>query len=34
MRPAPPNMSAPLSPGGYVFPVYGFSSFTDTFGAA
>jgi murein DD-endopeptidase MepM/ murein hydrolase activator NlpD len=34
VRTAPPNISAPLSPGGYVFPVYGFSSFTDTFGAA
>jgi murein DD-endopeptidase MepM/ murein hydrolase activator NlpD len=31
----PPNITPPLkTPGGYVFPVYGPSSFTDTFGAA
>ncbi len=30
----PTDVSAPLSPAGYVFPVYGPSSFTDTFGAA
>lgn len=31
---APPqNISAPLSPDGYVFPIYGDSSFTDTWGA-
>ena len=30
----PTDVSAPLSPGGYVFPVYGPSSFTDTFRAA
>jgi murein DD-endopeptidase MepM/ murein hydrolase activator NlpD len=29
----PPDISAPLSPGGYVFPVYGPTSFTDTFRA-
>jgi murein DD-endopeptidase MepM/ murein hydrolase activator NlpD len=29
----PTDVSAPLSPSGYVFPVYGASSFTDTFGA-
>jgi murein DD-endopeptidase MepM/ murein hydrolase activator NlpD len=29
----PTDVSAPLSPSGYVFPVYGPSSFTDTFGA-
>ena len=29
----PTDVSAPLSPGGYVFPVYGPSSFTDTFRA-
>jgi murein DD-endopeptidase MepM/ murein hydrolase activator NlpD len=29
----PPDVSAPLSPNGYVFPVYGSSSFTDTFRA-
>ena len=29
----PTDVSAPLSPAGYVFPVYGPSSFTDTFGA-
>ena len=33
-RPPPTDVSAPLSPAGYVFPVYGPSSFTDTFGAA
>jgi murein DD-endopeptidase MepM/ murein hydrolase activator NlpD len=33
VRPAPTDISAPLSPGGYVFPVYGPSSFTDTYGA-
>ena len=32
-RPPPTDVSAPLSPGGYVFPVYGPSSFTDTFRA-
>jgi murein DD-endopeptidase MepM/ murein hydrolase activator NlpD len=31
----PPNITPPLkTPGGYVFPVYGPSSFVDTFGAA
>ena len=30
----PSDVSAPLSPGGYVFPVYGESSFVDTFKAA
>ena len=30
----PTDVSAPLSPGGYVFPVYGPSSFVDTFRAA
>jgi len=30
----PTDVSAPLSPKGYVFPVYGSSSFTDTFRAA
>ena len=30
----PMDVSAPLSPAGYVFPVYGPSSFTDTFRAA
>jgi murein DD-endopeptidase MepM/ murein hydrolase activator NlpD len=29
----PTDISAPLSPGGYVFPVYGPSSFSDTYGA-
>ena len=29
----PPDIDAPLTPGGYVFPVYGPSSFTDTFKA-
>jgi hypothetical protein len=30
----PPNITPPLkTPGGYVFPVYGPSSFTDTFGS-
>ena len=33
-KPPPPDVSAPLSPGGYVFPVYGPSSFTDTFKSA
>jgi murein DD-endopeptidase MepM/ murein hydrolase activator NlpD len=33
IRIAPPDISAPLSPNGYVFPVYGPSSFTDTYGA-
>lgn len=32
-RAPPTDVSAPLSPGGYVFPVYGPSSFTDTFKA-
>ena len=32
-RAPPTDVSAPLSPSGYVFPVYGPSSFTDTFGA-
>jgi len=30
----PPNVTPRLSAGGYVFPVYGNSSFIDTFGAA
>jgi murein DD-endopeptidase MepM/ murein hydrolase activator NlpD len=35
LRKAPPkNIHIKLSPGGYVFPVYGPVSFTDTFGAA
>jgi murein DD-endopeptidase MepM/ murein hydrolase activator NlpD len=29
----PPDISAPLSPDGYVFPVYGSPAFTDTFRA-
>ena len=29
----PPNVTPKLTAGGYVFPVYGNSSFTDTFGA-
>jgi len=33
IRAAPTDISAALSPGGYVFPVYGSSSFTDTYGA-
>jgi murein DD-endopeptidase MepM/ murein hydrolase activator NlpD len=33
-RVPPTDVSAPLSPEGYVFPVYGPSSFTDTFRAA
>jgi murein DD-endopeptidase MepM/ murein hydrolase activator NlpD len=33
VRTPPTDLSAPLSPEGYVFPVYGASSFTDTFGA-
>ena len=32
-RVPPTDVSAPLSPNGYVFPVYGQSSFTDTFRA-
>ena len=32
-RPPPTDISAPLSPAGYVFPIYGPSSFGDTFGA-
>ena len=32
-QPPPTDVSAPLSPAGYVFPVYGASSFTDTFRA-
>ncbi|HUQ22849.1 MAG TPA: M23 family metallopeptidase [Gaiellaceae bacterium] len=32
-KPPPTDITAPLSPGGYVFPVYGASSFVDTFGA-
>jgi len=34
VRTAPTDISAPLSPGGYVFPVYGPSSYSDTYGAA
>ncbi len=34
VRTAPTEISAPLSPGGFVFPVYGPSSFSDTYGAA
>jgi murein DD-endopeptidase MepM/ murein hydrolase activator NlpD len=34
VRPAPANIKPRLRPGGCVFPVYGPSSFTDTFGAA
>ena len=33
-RVPPTDVSAPLSPKGYVFPVYAASSFSDTFGAA
>jgi murein DD-endopeptidase MepM/ murein hydrolase activator NlpD len=33
IRPVPPNLRVKLSPRGYVFPVYGPSSFTNTFGA-
>ena len=33
IRPAPTDIDAPLSPQGYVFPVYGPVSFTDTYGA-
>ena len=33
-RMPPTDVSAPLSPAGYVFPVYGPSSFIDTFGSA
>lgn len=33
IRIAPTDISAPLSPNGYVFPVYGPSSFSDTYGA-
>jgi len=33
-RPLPPIPEAKLTPGGYVFPVYGEVSFTDTFGSA
>jgi murein DD-endopeptidase MepM/ murein hydrolase activator NlpD len=33
LRLPPPDISAPLSPNGYVFPVYGPASFTDTFRA-
>ena len=33
IRPLPTDISAPLSPNGYVFPVYGPASFTDTYGA-
>ena len=33
-RVPPTDVSAPLSPAGYVFPVYGPSSFIDTFGSA
>ncbi len=33
-RVPPTDVSAPLSPKGYVFPVYTASSFSDTFGAA
>jgi len=34
VRTPPTNISAPLSPAGYVFPVYGPSSYSDTYGAA
>jgi murein DD-endopeptidase MepM/ murein hydrolase activator NlpD len=33
LRRPPPDVTPQLSPEGYVFPVYGSSSFTDTFGA-
>ena len=33
IRPVPTDISAALSPGGYVFPIYGASSFTNTYGA-
>ena len=33
LRPVPPNLQPKLTAGGYVFPVYGPVSFTDTFGA-
>jgi murein DD-endopeptidase MepM/ murein hydrolase activator NlpD len=34
IRRAPPALTPPLTAGGYVFPVYGPSSWSDTFGAA
>jgi murein DD-endopeptidase MepM/ murein hydrolase activator NlpD len=33
VRRQPPNVTPPLTAGGYVFPVYGPSSWSDTFGA-
>jgi murein DD-endopeptidase MepM/ murein hydrolase activator NlpD len=33
LRRPPPDVTPQLSPGGYVFPVYGSTSFSDTFGA-
>ena len=33
LRRPPPDITPKLSPGGYVFPVYGPSSYSDTFGA-
>jgi murein DD-endopeptidase MepM/ murein hydrolase activator NlpD len=33
LRRPPPDITPQLSPGGYVFPVYGPTSFSDTFGA-
>jgi murein DD-endopeptidase MepM/ murein hydrolase activator NlpD len=33
IRPVPTDISAALSPGGYVFPIYGTSSFSNTYGA-
>jgi murein DD-endopeptidase MepM/ murein hydrolase activator NlpD len=33
IRPVPTDISAALSPDGYVFPIYGASSFTNTYGA-
>jgi len=34
IRPLPTDIDAPLSPNGYVFPVFGTSAFSDTYGAA
>ena len=34
IRPLPTDIHAPLSPSGYVFPIYGPASFTNTYGAA
>ena len=34
IRPLPTDIHAPLSPSGYVFPIFGPASFTNTYGAA